>query len=99
MQLLFPGPQFLCALGHQPFEIAIDLADLLDHQRHRPVGAPPVAIKLVIGVADEVSEPLDVDSTGRVRGLGKLVGNERVHGLSSDLGGGSNRHRLVMKLA
>ncbi len=66
-------------LDHELFKIAIDPVDLLDHQRHRSVGAPPVVIELVIRTADQRRELVQVN---RARGVGRLcylLGDEAVH--------------------
>jgi hypothetical protein len=60
LQIRLPRPQFLGTLDHEPLEVALDSIDLLDHQGHRSVGAPAVAVVLFIGAADEFSEALQV---------------------------------------
>ncbi len=84
----------LCgALGDQPLEVALDGADLLDHQGHRAVGPAAIAVECLVGAADETDEAIEVDRAGRGLCLGDLLGEQLVHRRSfgrrsSDLDGG-----------
>jgi hypothetical protein len=79
-QVGVPGFQQLRAFGHETFEIAIDRIDLLDHQRHRPIGTPPVTIEFFVSEADKLGEPAGIHRTRRIGRLGDLLDDETVHG-------------------
>ena len=74
LQIRFPGSELLSVFLYDSFEIAIDRIDLLGHQRHRPIGPPPGAIEVVVGTADKIDEPIDVDLAGGVGRLGESAG-------------------------
>ena len=76
-------PQRAGAVSDRVFEAAVELIEFLDHQRYRPVGAPPVAVALLKGGADELSEQADIDLAGRLRRFRKLLGEKFVHFASS----------------
>ena len=80
LQLLLALAQRGGALLHQPLEPAVELVELLDHQRDRAVGAAAVAVGLLVGGGDQLAELLGIDLA---RGLGrfrKLSGEKLVHG-------------------
>jgi hypothetical protein len=52
---------------------------LLDHQRHRSVGTPPIAIKLLISTGDEPRELSHINRAGGVGRFCDLPGDQTVH--------------------
>ena len=79
MEVGLAGAQLLGALGDQPLEVALDRADLLDHQRHRALGPAAVAVEFLVGAADETDEAIEVDRAGLRLRLGDLLGEQLVH--------------------
>ncbi len=71
--------QLLGAFGDQPLEVALDGADLLDHQGHRAVGPAAVAVECLVGAADETDEAIEVDRSALGLRLGDLLGEQLVH--------------------
>ena len=78
-ELRFPLPQFLGARDDGRFEVTLNPVDLLDHQRDRAIGAPPVAVGLVVGSTDEAVQFFKIDSTGVVERLADLLRKKFVH--------------------
>ena len=64
LQLRFPFAQFARAILHQALELPIELVELLHHQHHGTIGLPPVAFGLLVGRADELAQPAEVDLAG-----------------------------------
>ena len=83
MQVGFSCPQFGRAFGDKLFKIAIDRIDLFDHQRHRSFRASSIAIKLVVGTADEHRKLIHVDRARGVGRLGDLLGDQTMHDYAS----------------
>ena len=65
----------------QPLQPAIELVELLDHQRDRAVGAPPVAVGLLVGRADQLAERVEIDLARRLVAFASCLGEQLVHGL------------------
>jgi hypothetical protein len=61
------------------FEIAIDRIDLLDHQRHRSVRAPTIAIKLVVCTANQRYELAHINRAAGVGRFSDLLGDQAMH--------------------
>ena len=88
------------ALLDQLLEAAVELIELLDHQRHRAVGAAAVAVRLLVGCAHQLGEVSRSTLAGGRRRFGNLAGEEPVqcaHAASSRRRG--DGHRLVVQLA
>jgi hypothetical protein len=83
LQLGLALVQLLGTLDHRPFEVALNGVDLLDHERHGPVGASPVAVDIPVGIGDEGKQLLQINRSGSIGGLGDLPGEKLVHDLTS----------------
>ena len=79
MEVGLARAQLLGALGDQPLEVALDGADLLDHQGHRAVGPAPIAVEFLVGAADETDQAIEVDRSRLRLRLGDLLGKQLVH--------------------
>lgn len=67
------------AIGDELLEIAGFGVDFLDHQGHRAVRAPPIAVEFVIGAADQRRKLSDINRARRVGRLGDLLGDQTMH--------------------
>jgi hypothetical protein len=84
-ELVFALAQRGGALGHLAFEAAIELVELLAHDRDRAVGAAAVVVGLLVGVRNERDQRVEIGLAGRVAGLGDLSGDELVHAVNRRL--------------
>ena len=67
------------ALLHQLIEPAIELLNLLDHQRDRAIGAMAIVIRLLVGLRDEREQRLKVQFAGVLGRFCELSGKEFMH--------------------
>ena len=68
------------ALLDQLSQAAIELIELLDHQRHRAFGAALVAIRLLVSCADQPGQRLEIGLARRPGRFRKLPCEELVQG-------------------
>ena len=68
------------AHGDEFFEPAVELVELLDHQRDRAVGAAAVAVGLLVGSLDKLAQLVEIHLAGGSGRSRKLSGEKLVHG-------------------